>query len=105
SRSGWTWNWSSRNSPSATAKTWSPTSSSRCTSCTDRTSNRSSQMDVAIIGIGIHPFGRTEGVSGLDQGVYAARQALKDAGIEWKDLQFAYGGSSAAGNADSMVSK
>lgn len=62
-------------------------------------------MDVAIIGIGIHPFGRTDGVSGLDQGVYAARQALKDAGVEWKDMQFAYGGSSAAGNADSMVSK
>ncbi len=62
-------------------------------------------MDVAIIGIGIHPFGRTDGVSGLDQGVYAARQALRDAGLEWKDLQFAYGGSSAAGNADSMVSK
>jgi acetyl-CoA acetyltransferase len=62
-------------------------------------------MDVAIIGIGIHPFGRTEGVSGLEQGVYAARQALKDAGVEWKDTQFAYGGSSAAGNADSMVSK
>jgi acetyl-CoA C-acetyltransferase len=62
-------------------------------------------MDVAIIGIGIHPFGRTDGVSGLDQGVYAARQALKDAGLEWQDMQFAYGGSSAAGNADSMVSK
>ncbi len=62
-------------------------------------------MDVAIIGIGIHPFGRTDGVSGLDQGVYAARQALKDAGLEWKDMEFAYGGSSAAGNADSMVSK
>ncbi len=62
-------------------------------------------MDVAIIGIGIHPFGRTEGFSGLDQGVYAARQALKDSGLEWKDMQFAYGGSSAAGNADSMVSK
>lgn len=62
-------------------------------------------MDVAIIGIGIHPFGRTEGVSGLEQGVHAARQALKDAGLEWKDMQFAYGGSSAAGNADSMVSK
>lgn len=62
-------------------------------------------MDVAIIGIGIHPFGRTDGVSGLDQGVYAARQTLKDAGVEWKDMQFAYGGSSAAGNADSMVSK
>ena len=35
--------------------------------------------DVYIIGIGIHPFGRTEGMSGRDQGVFAARQALADA--------------------------
>lgn len=62
-------------------------------------------MDVAIIGIGIHPFGRTDGVSGLDQGVHAARVAMKDAGIDWNDMQFAYGGSAAAGNADAMVSK
>lgn len=62
-------------------------------------------MDVAIVGIGMHPFGRTDGVSGLDQGVYAARQALADSTLDWNDLQFAYGGSSAAGNADSMVSK
>lgn len=62
-------------------------------------------MDVAIIAIGIHPFGRTEGVSGLEQGVHAARQALKDAGLEWSDMNFAYGGSAAAGAADTMVSK
>ena len=62
-------------------------------------------MDVAIIGIGIHPFGRTEGVTGLEQGVHAAREALKDVGLDWNDMEFAYGGSSAAGNADSMVSK
>ena len=31
--------------------------------------------DVAIIGIGIHPFGRHDGVSAMDMGVYAARQA------------------------------
>ena len=62
-------------------------------------------MDVAIIGIGIHPFGRTKGVSGLEQGVYAARQALKDSGLDWNDMQFAYGGSAAAGAADTMVSK
>ena len=61
--------------------------------------------DVAIIGIGLHPFGRTEGVSGQDQGIYAARGALKDAGIDWSDLEFAYGGSAAAGSADAMVSK
>ena len=40
-------------------------------------------MNVAIVGIGIHPFGRHPGVSGLDQGAYAARQALADAGIGW----------------------
>lgn len=62
-------------------------------------------MDVAIIAIGIHPFGRTDGVSGLEQGVFAARQALKDAGLEWSDMNFAYGGSAAAGAADTMVSK
>ena len=26
--------------------------------------------EVAIVGIGIHPFGRTDGVSGLQQGVH-----------------------------------
>ncbi|SUZ98058.1 uncharacterized protein METZ01_LOCUS50912, partial [marine metagenome] len=61
--------------------------------------------DVAIIGIGLHPFGRTKGVSGQDQGIHAAREALKDAGVDWSDLEFAYGGSAAAGSADSMVNK
>ena len=62
-------------------------------------------MDVAIIGIGIHPFGRTEGVSGLEQGAYAVNAALKDAGIGWNEIQFAYGGSTDAGAADTLVSK
>lgn len=61
-------------------------------------------MKVAIVGIGIHRFGRTEGVSGRDQGAFAARQALADAGVEFKDIQFAYGGSDSAGNADTLVS-
>ncbi|NML93727.1 thiolase family protein [Novosphingobium olei] len=61
--------------------------------------------DVCIVGIGIHPFGRTDGVSGLDQGVFAVRQALADAGVAWQDLQFAYGGSDAAGNPDTMVER
>lgn len=59
---------------------------------------------VCIVGIGIHPFGRTPGLSGLEQGVHAVRAALGDAGVEWRDIQFAYGGSDAAGNPDSMVS-
>jgi acetyl-CoA C-acetyltransferase len=50
-------------------------------------------MDVAIVGIGMHPFGRFEGMSGLDMGAFAVRQALRDAGIEWTDVQFAFGGS------------
>ena len=54
--------------------------------------------DVCIVGVGIHPFGRTDGISGLDQGVFAVRQALADAGADWEDIQFAYGGSDAAGN-------
>ena len=61
--------------------------------------------DVRIIGIGIHRFGRTDGASGLDQGVVAARAALADAGVEWGAIEAAYGGSSAAGNADIMVSR
>jgi acetyl-CoA acetyltransferase len=59
--------------------------------------------DVCIIGIGIHPFGRTEGRSGRDQGVFAVRQALADAGLEWSDIEIAYGGSSSSGAADVMV--
>ena len=60
---------------------------------------------VYIIGAGIHPFGRTEERSGREQGVYAVREALKDAGLEWADMECAYGGSAAAGSADIMVNE
>ncbi len=60
---------------------------------------------VCIIGAGIHPFGRTPERSGLQQGVFAVRQALGRAGLAWRDMQFAYGGSDAAGKADTMVSE
>ena len=63
-----------------------------------------SEPAVAIVGAGIYPFGRHEGVSGLTMGVEAARRALADAGIRWGDVEFAYGGSEDAGNADTMVS-
>jgi acetyl-CoA acetyltransferase len=59
--------------------------------------------DVAIIGIGMHPFGR-HNLTGLEQGAVAARKAMADAGVEWKDVHYAFGGSQAAGNADTMVS-
>jgi acetyl-CoA C-acetyltransferase len=50
-------------------------------------------MDAAIIGVGMHPFGRHDGVSELDMGAVAVREALKDAGVEWPKVQFAFGGS------------
>jgi len=58
---------------------------------------------IAVIGAGIHPFGRHDGVSGLAMGVHAVRAALADAGIAWSDVEVAYGGSEDAGNADTMV--
>ena len=61
--------------------------------------------EVAIIGIGMHEFGRHEGISGMEQGVVAVRRALADSGLTWQDMQFAYGGSKSAGAADLMVSK
>src|SRR3984893_3658496 len=60
---------------------------------------------VAIIGIGMHPFGRTPGRTGLQQGIYAARPALGDARLEWKDMQFGYGGSYSSGNADALANE
>ncbi|MGI9643806.1 MAG: thiolase family protein, partial [Ilumatobacteraceae bacterium] len=61
--------------------------------------------DVAIIGIGMHEFGRTDGVSGMDQGVVAVRRALADCGLQWSDMEFAFGGSMTSGAADTMVSR
>src|SRR6185312_16583538 len=63
-----------------------------------------SAADVAVVGVGIHPFGRHEGVSGLEMAAVAARAALRDAGVGWQDVEFAAGGSDAAGNADTTVS-
>jgi acetyl-CoA acetyltransferase len=60
--------------------------------------------DVAIVGAGIHPFGRHP-ISGLEQGAQASRAALADAGIEWSRVEYAFGGSAAAGDADTLVSR
>jgi acetyl-CoA acetyltransferase len=61
--------------------------------------------DVYIVGAGIHPFGRSEQRTGLEQGAYAVRAALEDAGLAWEDMQFAFGGSDAAGRADTLVAQ
>lgn len=50
-------------------------------------------MDIAIIGIGLYPFGRHEGVAAMEMGVRAAAEALDDAGLGWKDMDLACAGS------------
>jgi acetyl-CoA acetyltransferase len=58
--------------------------------------------EVAIIGVGIHPFGRFE-KSAVEMGAEAIRSALVDAGIEWGDVQFGFGGSYEVSNPDSVT--
>jgi acetyl-CoA C-acetyltransferase len=60
--------------------------------------------DVAIIGVGLHPFGRFEGKSAMEMGADAISAALGDAGVEWKDIQFGVGGSWTVANPDAIVS-
>ena len=59
--------------------------------------------DVAIIGVGLHPFGRFPGKSALTMGAEAGRMALRDAGVDWKDVGFAVGGSYEVDQPDAVV--
>jgi acetyl-CoA acetyltransferase len=59
-------------------------------------------MKVAIVGIGIGRFGLPTDLTGMEHGAQAARLALKDAGLEWQDIQFACGGSYSSGNAEAI---
>lgn len=61
--------------------------------------------DVAIIGVGIHPFGRFPGKSALAMGADAARMALADAGLTWPEVQFAVGGSNEVDQPDAVVAE
>jgi acetyl-CoA acetyltransferase len=47
--------------------------------------------EVAILGAGMHPWGKW-GRNFVEYGVAAARAALADAGLEWRDVQFVAGG-------------
>lgn len=46
--------------------------------------------EIAILGVGMHPWGKW-GKNFVEYGVKAARDAIKDAGISWKDVQFVSG--------------
>jgi acetyl-CoA C-acetyltransferase len=60
-------------------------------------------VDVAIVGVGLHPFGRFGDRTGIDMGAVAIRKALADAGVEWRDVQFAFAGSYEIDNPDAVV--
>jgi len=51
----------------------------------------SADHEVAILGVGMHPWGKW-GRNFVEYGVVAARAALADAGVEWRDVQFVSGG-------------
>ena len=61
--------------------------------------------DVAIIGVGLHPFGRWGDKSAIDMGADAIRTALADAGMQWPEVQFAFGGSFEVDNPDAVTSR
>jgi acetyl-CoA acetyltransferase len=61
--------------------------------------------DVLIVGAGVSRFGRTEHTSGRAHAVQAVRAALADAGIPWSRVGAAFGGSDAAGLADTLVAQ
>lgn len=47
-------------------------------------------QDIAILGVGMHPWGKW-GKNFTEYGVHAARAAIKDAGIDWRDVGFVSG--------------
>ena len=61
--------------------------------------------DVVVLGVGLHPFGRFGAKSAIDMGADAIRLALGDAGITWKDVQFAFGGSCEVDNPDAVLGR
>ncbi len=50
-----------------------------------------SSNDVAVLGVGMHPWGKW-GRHFVSYGVHAAREALLDSGVAWEDVDFIVGG-------------
>src|ERR1700727_430430 len=62
-----------------------------------------SSPDVAVIGVGLHPFGRYPGKSAMEMGEDAVYEALTDAGVKWADIQALYAGSMEVKNPEGIV--
>ncbi|NME78647.1 thiolase family protein [Rhodococcus sp. 105337] len=59
--------------------------------------------DVAIIGVGLHPFGRFGTKSAIEMAADAIQLALEDSGVAWRDIQFGIGGSYEVDNTDAVT--
>lgn len=62
-----------------------------------------SSPGIAIIGVGIHPFGRYADRSALEMGAVAIGRALKDAGVDWCDVGGVYAGSLEVANPEAVT--
>jgi len=49
--------------------------------------------EIAVLGIGMHPWGKWPEKKFVEYGLTAARNALKDANLEWKAIQYVAAGS------------
>jgi acetyl-CoA C-acetyltransferase len=59
--------------------------------------------EIAIIGVGIHPFGRYPDRSALEMGAVAINRALRDAGVEWSRIGSVYAGSLEVANPEAVT--
>ena len=50
-----------------------------------------STSEIAVLGVGMHKWGKFPGKSFVDIGVEAARTALDDSGVDWDEIQFLSG--------------
>lgn len=62
-----------------------------------------SAAEVAIVGVGLHPFGRYGQMQALEMGAAAARSALADASLDWSRVDTAFVGSYEVANPDAIV--
>jgi acetyl-CoA C-acetyltransferase len=58
---------------------------------------------IAIIGVGIHPFGRYADRSALEMGAIAITRALRDAGVEWNQIGSVWAGSLEVANPEAVT--
>ena len=59
--------------------------------------------EIAIIGVGLHPFGRYADRSALEMGAVAIGRALADAGVAWSDVNGLWAGSLEVANPEAVT--